>query len=91
MTKFGRGFSNVPLLPPRWYEMDLSSQDGWSWLVQNLNMLAPFTNEIWKVLASITDEEIKECKRRALLANSLAKRILTKSWGMHMFSVGISV
>lgn len=50
-------FANVPLLPPRRYELDLSSQDGRSWAVQNLNMLAPFTNEIWKVLASVTDED----------------------------------
>lgn len=81
-------FANVLLLPPKHYELDLSSQDGRSWVVQNLNMLAPFTNKIWKVLASITDEEIEECKTRALLANSLVKRVLTKSWGMNMFSVG---
>lgn len=46
------------------------------------------TNEIWKVLANVTDDEIKECKRRALLANSPTKCILSKSWGMHMFSTG---
>lgn len=78
-------FANVPMLPPRRYELDLSSQDGRSWAVQNLYMLTPFTNEIWKVLASVTDKEIEECKRRALLTNSPAKCTLAKSWGMHMF------
>lgn len=50
-------------------------------------MLTPFTNKIWKVLASVTEEEIEECKRRALLATTLVKLVLTMSWGMNIFFV----
>lgn len=53
----------------------------------NLNMLSPFTIEIWKVLASVTKEEIEECKRRALLANSHVKWVLTKFLGMNTYSI----
>lgn len=88
----GRGsegtLSFVPLLPPCKCELDLASNDGRVWAISNFNLLAPFLMEIWKILASVTDEEIEECKRRALLANSPTKRILSQTWGLRLFSTG---
>lgn len=43
------------------------------------------------MLASITDEEIEECKRRVLLGNSPTKRTLPKTWAMYLFSSGKSL
>lgn len=88
----GRGLdgtlSFVPLLPPRKCELELATNDGRIWAISNLNLLAPFSTKMWKMLASMTNEEIEECKRRALLANSPTKRTLTRTWDMHRFSTG---
>lgn len=67
------GLSFFPLLPPCKYEVDLSSSDGQSWALSNFNQLALFSMKMWKMLASVTDEEIAEYKRKALLANSPTK------------------
>lgn len=75
-----------PLLPPRKYELDMSSIDYRSWTLSNFNQLAPFSMEMWKMFASVMDEEIAEYKRKALLANSPTKCVLGKSWAMYFFS-----
>lgn len=91
----GRGvdgaLSFVPHLLPCKYELDLSRSDGRSWSLQNFNHLAPFSMDMWCMLASIMDEEIKDCKRHALLANLPTKWMLPKTWAMYLFSSGNSL
>lgn len=40
------------------------------------------------MLANVTDEEIAECKRKELLDNSPAKRVLSRLWAMNWFAAG---
>lgn len=76
----------VPLLPPRKYELDLFSSDHRSWALSNFNQLATFSMEMWKMLASVMDEEIVDCKREVLLANSPTKQSLARTWAMYILS-----
>lgn len=67
------------------YELNLLSNDGILWALQDLNLMAPFTTKTWKILANVMNEEIKECRKSALLTNSPMKRALSKSWAMYLF------
>lgn len=78
--------SFVPLLPPRKCELELAANDGRVWAISNFNLWAPFLMEMWRILASVTDEEIEEYKKWALLANSPTKRTLPRTQGLHLFS-----
>lgn len=89
VTRGSKGtLSFVPMLPPCKCELDLASNDGQVWAISNSNLLAPFSMEMLRMLASITNEEIEECKQRVLLANTPTKRILAQTWDMYLFSAG---
>lgn len=62
MARFRRVNVYVPLLPPWKHELDLSTNNGKSWALQNLIFLAPFSIEMWRMLTNVIDEEIEECK-----------------------------
>lgn len=89
----GRGsegtLSFVPLLPPHKCKMELVANNDRVWEILNFNLLAPFSMEMWRILSSVMDEEIEECKKQALLTNSPTKRILPRTWAMQLFSVGM--
>jgi hypothetical protein len=56
----------IPFLPPRTIEVRLNTRSHRTWCLNNINLLAPIPNSVWKVWANLSEGEIKACEDRAL-------------------------
>ncbi|CAM6124014.1 unnamed protein product [Calypogeia fissa] len=77
----------VPLLPPRFLEWESSKEDGCMWQIKNINNLAPISLDMWQGWATISPNEVLQCRERALQEISLCDKapVFINEWPMMVF------
>ncbi|GBG63514.1 hypothetical protein CBR_g38582 [Chara braunii] len=60
----------LPTVPPRWVEAQSRDVDDKLWDLYTFNYVAPIHADSYRFLASLTDEEMKKCREKALMENT---------------------
>ncbi|CAM6082420.1 unnamed protein product [Calypogeia fissa] len=84
-TAVGEPF--VPVLPPRHIEWESSKVEGCMWKIKNINNLAPLSLEMWQAWGTVSNEEVLQCRERALKAITLSDKapVFVSKWPMTVF------